>query len=158
MKKTFLFLVGFLHFIGNSQTTIEADSVHNSYSEVYPIIKGCQEANDLKKCFEESIQKHYSKNFNAKNFTDSNIKPNIYNILVTFQVNNVGVIDSISVNAQFYQLSYEAVRVAKIIPRCIPGKIDETPVRYKFSLPIVVKVEETEFPPISSEIIHKRIN
>lgn len=69
-------------------------------------------------------------------------KPITQKILVRFIVNEQGVVDDVYVSeaSPYPALDAEAIRVVKMLPGFIPGKIKGKPVKVYFALPFVFKL------------------
>jgi protein TonB len=110
--------------------------------EDVPIFPGCKgNKAKLKKCFQEKIQKHISRRFNADLASDLGLSPGVKRIIVMFKIDRTGNIVDVMARAPHKRLQDEAIRVVKTLPKITPGKQRGRPVGVKYSLPIAFRVE-----------------
>ncbi len=105
---------------------------------VFPGCKGDKEA--LRRCLEERVQQHVSKNFNASLSENLGLDSGIQRIFVTFIIDQNGHVTEIKSRAPHKSLQQEAERVINLLPEMEPGEQRGRPVRVKYSLPIIFKV------------------
>ena len=111
--------------------------------EQAPVFPGCKGDKDaLRRCMEEKVQQHVSKNFNASLSENLGLEAGIQRIFVTFVIDKSGNVVDIQSRAPHKLLQQEAERVIKSLPTMKPGEQRGRPVRVKYSLPIVFKVME----------------
>jgi bla regulator protein blaR1 len=105
-----------------------------------PIYVGCENEKDLRKCFQEKIQKHVAKNFR---YPDEALKKRIQGkVFVHFVLEKDGTISIASLRGPHPILEKEAKRIIELIPKMTPAKTNNEPVRVTMSIPITFKLEE----------------
>jgi len=106
-----------------------------------PIYPGCEnfDKKSQKRCFQNKIIKHVSKNFNYKN--KDSLAPGLKKIYVVFKVDKGGVIKNIKARGPHPELEIEAKRVVELLPNMVPGKQRGRNVSVSYMLPISYKVE-----------------
>lgn len=110
--------------------------------EDVPIFPGCKgNKAKLKQCFQDKIQKHISRRFNADLASDLGLSPGVKRIIVMFKIDRTGNIVDVMARAPHKRLQEEAIRVVKTLPKMVPGKQRGRPVGVKYSLPIAFRVE-----------------
>lgn len=140
--------------------TKEKEPIAFSIIDEVPKYKGCETFNtnaELKKCFGDRLRKHIQRNFNADIINCLETKL-VYNrkkkkyekqcvsvlgkgkkrIYVQFKIGITGEIENINVRAPHPRLKEEAIRMAKGIPKMIPGKQGGKPVGVNYTLPITL--------------------
>lgn len=109
----------------------------------FPIYPGCEntEIKHYKKCFLKKLNRLVARSFNADLATVLGLSPGSKRINVFFEIDKKGVVNIISVKAPHPRLKKESIRVAKKIPVVKPGIHRNKPVKVKYNLPIVLRVE-----------------
>lgn len=109
-------------------------------ADIAPVFPGCEESNNLKECFHESIMNHIKKNFR---YPEEAIAQKIQGrVNITFAVNTEGYIQDIKVRGPHVILETEAKRIISKLPRMVePGKLGDLPVVYTYSVPITFKMQ-----------------
>ncbi|SFC85375.1 M56 family metallopeptidase [Algibacter pectinivorans] len=107
-----------------------------------PNFESCDNAlsNEEKKaCLDKGITTHVSKHFNTKlaHKLGLNGKQRIH---VIFKIDEHGRVIDIRSRAAHPELEAEAIRVVKLLPKMIPGKVDGKQVVVPYSLPIIFQV------------------
>lgn len=111
--------------------------------ENVPVFPGCESlsTNEEKKaCMSKAINQIIRKNFDVRVGERYGIT-GINRIPVQFTIDKAGQITDVKVRSPHKVLEDEAKRVIELIPVMKPGRQRETPVKVKFSLPIVVKLD-----------------
>ncbi|PKH49730.1 hypothetical protein CXF68_03030 [Tenacibaculum sp. Bg11-29] len=108
-----------------------------------PVFKGCEglSEEDNRKCFEKKIKKHVQRYFDAEIAQDLGLRSGKYKIFTQFIINKSGVISDVKIRAPHKRLTKETNKVVSKIPKFIPGKQNNKPVKVKYTLPITFKVE-----------------
>ena len=118
------------------------EDVPFSVIEEVPIFPGCtgtkQEKTD---CLNDKIRNHVVKKFNGDLASDLGLSPGKKRIFVFFRIDPNGNITEVNANAPHPKLKEEAIRVAKTLPKMIPGKQRGKPVGMRYTLPISFNVE-----------------
>lgn len=106
--------------------------------EQAPEFPGCNKGSKAQKivCFNKKMGKHVNKYFDVDLAQDLGLSPGRKRINVQFIIDEKGNITDIKSNASHIKLQKEAIRIVKKLPKMIPGKQRNTPVKVKFNLPI----------------------
>ena len=111
-----------------------------------PVFPGCEDAADKRACFQESMQKHISKNFRyPKEAQEKGIQGRVS---LMFTIQEDGSIGTIRKRGPDKMLEEEAERIIALLPKMEPGKHKGKVVRVPFSIPITFKLqgEQNGFP------------
>ena len=109
--------------------------------EDVPLFPGCERVSksERRKCFQEQIQKHISKNFRYPEIAqEMGIQGRVF---VQFMIGKDGNISGIRTRGPDKNLEKEANRIISKLPRMIPGKQRGRPVRVPFSIPITFRLQ-----------------
>jgi len=118
------------------------EDVPFSIIEEVPVFPGCTGTKQQKTdCLNEKIKSHVTKKFNADLAADLGLPPGKKKIYVVFRIDPQGNITEINARAPHPKLRDEAIRVAKTLPKMIPGKQRGKPVGMRYTLPISFNVE-----------------
>ena len=132
MKIRLFFVAVLFSFFGmcqNELQTIEIDKL----SEV-PIYPGCENIRNKRKCLQEKIQKHITRNLKyPKEAKKNKVQGRVF---VQFIIGTGGYIDVIKTRGPNDLLENEARRIISLLPRFKPGILKGKIVRVPFSLPI----------------------
>tara|TARA_R110002167_G_scaffold128508_2_gene310836 strand:+ start:698 stop:2362 length:1665 start_codon:yes stop_codon:yes gene_type:complete len=104
-----------------------------------PVFPGCENDADLRNCFQQSIQKHISKNFNYPQEAQEKGIQGRVNIM--FMIAEDGAITDVKMRGPDKLLEAEAERIIAKLPRMQPGKQGGKPVKVPFSIPITFKLK-----------------
>lgn len=103
-----------------------------------PTFPGCENAENPRECFQESIQKHIRKNFRyPEKAKEQGIQGRV---AVMFTINKAGEIVNIKKRGPSPFLEDEALRIIELLPRMTPGKQNGKPVNVPFSIPITFRI------------------
>lgn len=165
MKKllfTFLFITS-ISFFSQENNTIKKkyEEIPFRIIEDAPIYKGCESLpkEQHKKCMSNKLRMHVSKNFN-NDVIRCLEKETVYNkelgekeekcislpkgkkkLYLQFKIGKTGEVENITARAPHQKLQEEAIRIAKLIPKMIPGKQKGKPVTVSYTLPITFFVD-----------------
>ena len=106
---------------------------------VFPGCKGNKAA--LKKCFNQKMQKHFSKKFDSDLPNDLGLSPGKKRIIMLFKIDKTGNFVDIRAKAPHPRLQKEAIRIIKLLPKMTPGRQRGKPVGVKYTLPMRIEVE-----------------
>jgi len=112
-----------------------------SVVEKVPIYPGCKATSNraLSDCFSRKIQEHIKDNFKyPEDLLDLGIKGKVY---VLFVVDKKGNISNLRSRGPDKRLEKEAERIISLLPKMIPGKQRNKPVRVPYSIPIHFQIE-----------------
>lgn len=117
----------------------EVDFIMLEEAPLFPGCKGTKE--ELKACFSKQISNYINRKFNAGLAQELGLSPGTQRIFTLFKIDNNGNIVDIQARAPHKKLQEEAIRVIKLLPKMEPGKQQGIPVKVRYSLPIVFKIE-----------------
>lgn len=120
---------------------IEEIDVPFAIIEDAPLFPGCERVkkSEQKKCFQEQIQKHISRNFRYPEIAqEMGVQGKVF---VVFVIGSDGNITNIRTRGPDKNLEKEAARIIGKLPKMIPGKQRGRPVRVPFSIPITFKLQ-----------------
>lgn len=115
------------------------DMVFLEEAPLFPGCKGTKE--ELKACFSKQIHKFINKKFNAGLAEELGLAPGIQRIHTMFKIDKNGNIIDIQARAPHVKLKEEAIRVINLLPKMEPGKQQGRPVKVRYSMPIVFKIQ-----------------
>ncbi len=121
------------------QDSIEGSTVPFAVIDEVPVFPSCENAIDKRKCFNEMMQTHISKNFNyPKEAQDAGIQGRV-NVMFTIQKD--GSIGEIKMRGPDKLLEDEVERIIGKLPMMTPGKQKGKVVAVPFSMPITFKLK-----------------
>ncbi len=105
-----------------------------------PVYPGCEgkSNDDTKKCFTQNVAQHVVKEF-SKDIKNAEITGR-QKIVVQFIIDSNGEIKDVTAKSDFKELQDEAIRVAKTLPKMIPGEHKGKKVAVQFALPILFEI------------------
>ena len=87
------------------------------------------------------MRKHVQRYFDAELANELGLAPGKKRIFVQFKIDKDGSITSVNARAPHPRLKKEAERIAKKLPKMVPGRQRGKPVRVGYTLPITFNVE-----------------
>ncbi|RAJ11353.1 M56 family metallopeptidase [Arenibacter echinorum] len=112
-----------------------------------PVFPGCEDAEDMRACFNQMLQRHIGKNFRyPEQAQEIGIQGRV-NVL--FIIQEDGSIGNVRLRGPDILLEDEAARIISLLPQMTPGEHRGEKVRVPFSIPITFKLqgpEENESP------------
>jgi len=118
------------------------DEVDYVFLEEAPLFPGCKGTNEERKaCFSKQISKYINRKFNAGLAEELGLTPGVQRIFTLFKIDKNGNIVDIQARAPHKKLKEEAIRVINLLPKMEPGKQQGKPVKVRYSMPIVFKIE-----------------
>ena len=119
-----------------------------------PVFPGCEKKKNKKKCFQEKMLRHISKNFQyPKIAIKERIQGRVY---VQFIIDTDSSVTRIRARGPHKILEMEAYRIITKLPKITPGKIKGRPVRVPFVVPITFRLNKPK-PPASLTPLNQRI-
>ena len=107
-----------------------------------PVFPGCKgDNNELLKCFNKKMQKHFAKKFDSDLPNELGLSPGKKRLIMLFKIDRTGNIVDIRAKAPHPRLQKEAIRIIKLLPKMTPGKQRGKPVGVKYTLPMRIDVE-----------------
>jgi len=111
--------------------------------EEAPVYPGCTGTKEEKrKCLQEQITKHVSKNYRTEISQEIGLTPGKKKVYVVFKINKKGEITNIQARGPHVRLEKEAIRVVELLPKMTPGKQRSIPVSVSYTLPITLLVQD----------------
>ncbi len=109
-----------------------------------PIYPGCEgkKGGKLKDCMSKKIQKFIGRYFNTGIASDLGLSGETVRILTQFTIGKDGKVTKIRARSKYKDLEKEAKRVLSKLPKMKPGQQRNRPVKVRYTLPIIFKVEE----------------
>jgi protein TonB len=118
------------------------EDVPFSIIEDVPVFPGCSGTKAQKKaCLNKKMQKHVQRYFDAELANELGLAPGKKKIYLVFKIGKTGNIEQINARAPHPRLKKEAIRIAKKLPKMLPGKQRGRPVRVPFSIPIIFRLQ-----------------
>lgn len=124
--------------------TFEGEDVPFAIIENAPIFPDCENAEDNKKCLQESIQKFVLQKFNTNLAKDLGLDPGKKRVITTFKIGKEGNIEDVKARGPHQALEDEAIRVVSSLPKMIPGEHQGEKVAVKYALPITLMIADKE--------------
>lgn len=137
--------------------TIQSDDIQNDYYqnnsynqdtsapfnivEDVPLFPGCESVAkiDRRKCFQEKMNQHIRDNFYYPPIAqEMGIQGRVY---IQFIISESGYIENLRVRGPDRNLEKAAIDIINKLPRLIPGKSNNVPVRVPYSIPITFKLQ-----------------
>lgn len=110
--------------------------------ENVPVFPGCKGTRKEKSdCLNSSIKKSVITNFNTNLSKGLNLSTGKKKIWIVFRIDEDGNVTEINARAPHPELKKEAIRVASLLPKMIPGKQRGKAVGMKYAFPISFNVE-----------------
>jgi len=104
-----------------------------------PVFPGCEDAGDMRACFNQMLQRHIGKNFRyPEQAQEIGIQGRV-NVL--FIIQEDGSIGNVRLRGPDKLLEDEAARIISLLPQMTPGEHRGEKVRVPFSIPITFKLE-----------------
>ncbi|MHB0755241.1 energy transducer TonB [Polaribacter sp. M15] len=110
--------------------------------EDVPVFPGCKgNKAELKKCFSQKVQKHFSRKFDADLPNELGLSPGKKRVFIAFKIDRSGNITNIQARAPHPKIKSEVVSVMNQLPKMKPGRQRGKPVGVKYSIPFTLIVE-----------------
>jgi len=124
----------------------ELEDIPFAVIEDVPIFPGCEklDKNLQKMCLQNQIKKHVAANFNTDLANELGLDAGKKKVYVVFKIDKNGEVVDLRARGPHKRLEMEAMRVVKLLPKMIPGKLRGKNVGVKYTLPITLLVEGTK--------------
>lgn len=110
--------------------------------ENVPVFPGCTgNNNELKDCFSDKVQKHFSRKFDAELPNELGLSPGKKKVYISFKIDKNGNIVDIQTRAPHPRIKSEVISVMQQLPKMKPGRQRGKPVGVKYSIPFTLIVE-----------------
>ncbi|MBU2904670.1 M56 family metallopeptidase [Arenibacter algicola] len=113
-----------------------------SQVEKVPVFPGCEDAENMRACFQKQMQKHIGKNFRYPQEAQEKGIQGRVNIM--FVIQKDGSIGNVRMRSPDKILEAEAARIISLLPQMAPGEHKGNKVRVAYSIPITFKLEGKE--------------
>ncbi|MFS4493246.1 TonB family protein [Maribacter sp. 2308TA10-17] len=118
----------------------DSETVPFATVDKVPVFPGCEDVENKRKCFNEKMQKHISKNFNyPKEAQEKGIQGRV---AVMFTIASNGSVQNIRKRGPDELLENEVERIIKRLPNMKPGEHKGKAVNVPFSIPITFKLKK----------------
>ncbi|MFT5958320.1 MAG: bla regulator protein BlaR1 [Polaribacter sp.] len=115
-------------------------SVNFMRIETAPTFPGCSTGD--KDCFSKMVQKHFSRNFDAKLPNSLGLSAGKKRVFIGFKVAVNGDIVDVQARAPHIKIKEEVIRVMRSLPKMMPGKQDGKNVVVNYNIPFTLMVDE----------------
>jgi len=125
-------------------SAIPQDDVDVPFAQVekVPVFPGCEDAENMRDCFQKQMQKHIGKNFN---YPEEAMEKGIQGrVNIMFVIQKDGSIGNVRMRSPDKILEAEAARIISLLPQMAPGEHKGNKVRVAYSIPITFKLERKE--------------
>ena len=125
---------------GVEEVEVSIESVSFTKIEKGPTFPGCETGD--KDCFSKMVQKHFSRNFDAKLPNSLGLSAGKKRIFIGFKVDVNGDVAGIKVRAPHVKIKEEVIRVMRSLPKMTPGKQNGQEVIVNYNIPFALMVDE----------------
>jgi protein TonB len=108
---------------------------------IYPGCEGKTGAKAIKDCMSKKVKAFVNKNFDKEIASDMGISGRI-KIMTQFTIDKTGKVTNIRARSKYKELTKEAKRVIRKLPRVKPGQQRNRNVKVTYTLPIIFQIEE----------------
>lgn len=110
--------------------------------EDVPVFPGCSGGKDeLKDCFSQMVQKHFSRKFDAELPNELGLSSGRKRVFIGFKIDKNGNIVNVQARGPHPKIEDEVIKVMKQLPKMKPGRQRGKPVGVKYSIPFTLVVE-----------------
>jgi hypothetical protein len=127
--------------LGKEKDYSNADEVPFAAIEKAPIFPNCENTEDSKLCFQESVQEYVSKKFNTSLANELGLDSGKKKVYVQFTIDKEGNITEVKARGPHQALEEEAIRVIDMLPKMTPGEHNGKKVGVTYTLPITLTVD-----------------
>jgi protein TonB len=107
-----------------------------------PVFPGCKGSKkELKDCFSQMVQKHFSRKFDADLPNELGLSPGKKRVFIGFKIDRQGNIVNIQARAPHPKIKDEVIKVMNLLPKMKPGKQRGKPVGVSYNIPFSLLVE-----------------
>jgi hypothetical protein len=123
----------------NTEIVTETEEVSFMVIDKAPTFPGCESGD--KDCFSKMVQKHFSKNFDAKMVNGLGLSAGKKRIFIGFKIDKEGNIIDVQARAPHIDIKEEVLLVMRSLPKMIPGENKGEKVNVKYSIPFTIVVK-----------------
>jgi protein TonB len=107
-----------------------------------PVFPGCKGSKkELKDCFSQMVQKHFSRKFDADLPNELGLSPGKKRVFIGFKIDKQGNIVNVQARAPHPKIKDEVIKVMNLLPKMKPGKQRGKPVGVSYNIPFSLLVE-----------------
>jgi protein TonB len=107
-----------------------------------PVFPGCKGSKkELKDCFSQMVQKHFSRKFDADLPNELGLSPGKKRVFIGFKIDRKGNIVNVQARAPHPKIKDEVIKVMNLLPKMKPGKQRGKPVGVSYNIPFSLLVE-----------------
>lgn len=116
-------------------------SVKDNHTVIFP---GCEKSNDFASCFNDKINKHFSKYLDIRDLSSSSLglDPGRHRINIQFEVDEKGIANIILVKAPHKELENRVIRMFNKLPVMKAAIKDNKPIKTEYNHSITVVLSE----------------
>jgi bla regulator protein BlaR1 len=118
---------------------INSEDVNFLKIETAPTFPGCSSGD--KDCFSKMVQKHFSRNFDARLPNGLGLSAGKKRVFIGFKVDVNGDVVGIKVRAPHSEIKEEALRVMRSLPKMMPGQQDGVKIGVSYTIPFILIVD-----------------
>lgn len=128
--------------VQKNSSIVNPEDIPFAILDEYPIYPGCSGTNEeIKKCFNLSIQKHISRKFNPKLAKELDLPPGKKEIHSQIRITKTGKFEIVKIKSPHESLDKEIKRLVSLFPKVIPGKKNGIIVDALCLIPISFNIE-----------------
>lgn len=110
--------------------------------EDVPVFPGCKGSKEeLKACFSQMVQKHFSRKFDAELPNDLGLSSGRKKVYIGFKIDKNGNVVDVNARAPHPKIKSEVIKVMSLLPKMTPGRQRGKAVGVKYSIPFTLIVE-----------------
>ena len=133
-KKIFAIFLLFTGSLSFAQEGVKAEGNRISTREIAPVWDGCEGTEKEKKeCFNKELVQHMKQHYKFPKDAEGNYIRG--KAVVSFNINEKGKVEIISVKGPNSKLNEEARRIVSLIPGMKPGELAGKPIAVKYVVP-----------------------
>jgi protein TonB len=107
-----------------------------------PVFPGCKGSKkELKDCFSQMVQKHFSRKFDAELPNELGLSPGKKRVFIGFKIDRKGYVVGIQARAPHPKIKDEVIKVMRMLPRMKPGRQRGKAVGVSYNIPFSLLVE-----------------
>ncbi|TXD53292.1 MULTISPECIES: M56 family metallopeptidase [unclassified Polaribacter] len=140
-RKVLATIIDFSKMKRDDDTEIVTETKEASFMTIdkAPTFPGCESGD--KDCFSKSVQKHFSRNFDADLPKSLGLTTGRKRVFIGFKIDTEGAIVDVQVRAPHEDIKAEVLSAMSSLPKMIPGEQDGNTVAVKYSIPFTIVVE-----------------
>lgn len=136
MKKIFIIILLFTGSFAFAQEGVSVSGNKITSREIAPVWTGCEDTGsekEKKECFNKKLVEHMKQHYKFPKDAEGNYIRG--KTVVSFNINEKGEVDILSVEGPKQPLNKEAERIISLIPKMQPGERAGKPIAVKYKVP-----------------------